>query len=84
MVEQAVPVWVVLGLLSIMQFLVAMLVMRLWKAIDDNTKGLQNLAVDLPKFYATRESVHSLREQLGGKVGMLEIAVAQLQGGNVK
>lgn len=79
MTEQTVPVWVVLGLLSLMQFLVAALVMRLWKAIDDNTKGLQMLAVDLPKFYATRESVHSLREQLGGKVGLLEIAVAQLQ-----
>lgn len=84
MTEQTVPVWVVLGLLSLMQFLVAALVMRLWKAIDDNTKGLQNLAVELPKSYATRESVHFLREQVGGRVGMLEVAVAQLQGGNGK
>lgn len=81
MTEQAVPVWVVLGLLSVMQFLVAMLVMRLWKALDDNTKGLQAIAVDLPKFYATRESVHALRDQMTGRVGTLEIAVAQLQSG---
>lgn len=82
--EQNVPVWMVVGLLGALQFLVAMLIMRLWKAIDDNTKGLQNLAVELPKSYATRESVHFLREQVGGRIGMLEVAVAQLQGGNVK
>lgn len=91
----SVPVWAFMALLGVIQALGGMMVMRLWKSVDENTAAVNKMAVDLPTTYATRKDVEGHHEddrrgfdgirqhltELREKVWRLDTRVAVMDGG---
>jgi hypothetical protein len=59
--------WAFVALLGGLQLLTGFMLMRLWKAVDDNTVAVTKIAVDMPKGYATKDELkeveHFLRQR---------------------
>lgn len=56
--SDTVPAWAFMALLGIFNVFLGLMIARLWKALDDNTKALTSLRELLPTMYATKEDVN--------------------------
>lgn len=90
-----VPVWAFSGLLLLFNGLLGLMMMRLWKSVDENTAALVKLAVSLPTEYTAKadmirqrtddlkgyEGVRTHLNELRDKLWKLETRVAVIDGG---
>jgi hypothetical protein len=56
--SESVPAWAFMALLGIFNVFLGLMITRLWKSLDDNTKALSALRELLPTAYATKEEVN--------------------------
>lgn len=54
---ETVPAWAFNIALLLIQAIGGLMVLRLWKAVDDNTAAVTKLAIELPTNYATKLEV---------------------------
>lgn len=54
MPNDSVPIWAFSAVLIIFNGLLGLMIMRLWKSVDDNTSAVNGLSVEMPQTYATK------------------------------
>ncbi len=55
--------WALGALMGLVQLLFGMMLMRLWKSVDDNTNAVNRLSIDLPTHYTSKEESNRHHEE---------------------
>lgn len=94
MTDPSVPTWAFVAMSGLFNLILGLMLMRLWKSVDDNTTAVTQLSIAIPQTYATKDEsnrhtdederrfndLHQRVESAGSRIHGLDLRITAIDG----